>query len=821
MLRRNPGFTVICATSLALGIGANAATLRIINDVLVQPLPFPNGDRVVVIRTYPLADPSQLNMASLPDFVAWRERTMVFDAVGASVTNQAHLGSADDPGSAEPLQGQLFTSGVFSALGVQPILGRTFTDSEALIGKPGSPIVISHALWKDRFGGDTGVVGSRIRLNRSESTIVGVMPAGFAYPEGRTAYWAPLRVSRDPVPNTARVFGVVARLKPGVTVEQAEAELNAITAQMAAHDPERYKGLGVRIRTLRDALYGWTKTPLLTLQAGLALVLMIACINIAGLLLARGAARGPEIALRMSLGAGRGRIVRQLLAESVLLAFVSNAAGLLVAWWAIRGLTSVTPVPGLPRLPEVTLDASMLALMMALSLGTGLASGLAPALVSARKNLAGSVREATRMTTVLPGTLRLRSVLVAAQIALALMFLIGAGLLVNSFIRRAARELNFDPNGLVTVNVNAGSGPISQRELGTYRGFPYFEWGANPVAVLTRVHERLRSVPGVESAAGISFHPMYSFVLPRPQVELEITPGAHSAQDGLRTPVYFLVTHGFFATMKASVVRGREFDQGDTVSTKWAAVVNETMARQAWPGEDPIGKHVTLLLGPGERPREVIGVIRDIPVRREAPAEPVIYASYLQQPSYFGGPWPNMFGHMTFVLRSSGDPSTLIPAVRRAVADIQPDRPQTSPTVLRQVDTFLRQRHAYVMVLGVFACGATLLAAVGIYGVLAYAVAQRTREIGIRIALGAATRDIVGLVGMRAFLLIATGLAVGLGGALALTRLLSSQLWGVTATDPATYAGVLLTLGLVAVLACYVPVRRALHVDPTVALKSE
>jgi len=557
--------------------------------------------------------------------------------------------------------------------------------------------------------------------------------------------------------------------------------------------------------------------PLLTLEAAVALVLLIACANVAGLLLARGTVRHRQIALRVALGARRGRIIRQLLTESVLLSLVGGALGVLVAWGGLRALVAMSPPPGAPRIAEVGLNLPMLGVLALLSVGTGLLFGVVPALAGSQRDLTVSLNESARGTGTRPGRHRLREILVAAQIALALVLQIGSGLLMNSFLRLAGRDLNFDPEGLLTFEFRIPWQHYLHR-VGSYHDFPYFEIRPPPALTMERVFNKLREVPGAASVAGSSFPPVNSLIVPTVAVAIE---GQHERGRHALSVAYFLVTPNFFATMNAPLVRGRDFSDLDTASAPWVAIVNESTARRFWPGADPIGKRFTFDVVPEERPREVVGVVRDIPIRsRQTGPEPVIYASYLQQPSRYRNPWANMFGQMTFVLRSSADPMSLVPAARRAVAQIDPNRPLANVATVEQYLGERRFRY-YVLVLGVFALAATGLAAIGVYGVMAYAVAQRTHEIGIRMALGASASEVVNLVGRRAVWLISTGVVLGLAGSLALTRLIASQLWGVTPTDPATFAGVSLLLALVALLACVVPTRRALAVDPTFALRSD
>ena len=692
--------------------------------------------------------------------------------------------------------------------------------------------MISHRLWQRRFDSDPRIVGRHVRLNGKSTTIIGVMPPAFRYPED-SDYWAPLRITPRLLQGSARYYGVTARLAPGATIAQADAEVAAVAARLARETPGRSAGWGARVESLRETMYGWTRRPLLTLQTAVGLVLVIACVNVAGLLLARGRARAPELALRVSLGASRGRVVRQLLTESLLLSGLGGALGLIVTWWALQLSIPIFPPPNGVWIPPVAFDLRVAGLIALLSIVTGLAFGIAPAFAATRRDLVQAFSGA-RGGTHAPGTIAARGgramwgTLAAAQIALAVVLLIGTGLILHSVIRFASRPLNFEPEGLLTFEYRIHAGDYT-RPLAAPANGATFEIAPPPSLTIARVHERLRSIPGADGVAGIAFAHVNSFIVPTMALRLERAPGAGLSRAasapaaGASRAAYFLITPDFFKTMGAAMVRGRELRDADTVGAPWVAIVNETAARRFWPGLDPIGQHFTIDTVGDEQPRQVVGVVRDIPVRRDREApEPVVYVSYLQQPSRYREPWAGMFGQMNFVLRTSGDPLRLVPAVRQAVAEIDPQRPIANiARVDRQLDIGVEIRGVFALTLGLFAAVAMALAAIGIYGTLAYAVAQRTREIGIRIALGATRGEVFGLIGRRAIAVIVAGLIAGLAGALALTRLIASQLWGVTPTDPVTFAAVSLLVVCAALLASFAPVRRAMRVDPTIALKHE
>jgi putative ABC transport system permease protein len=819
MLRKTPGFTAVAVASLALGIGANVAILRAFDRVLLDGLPFPDAERLVIVRTIPLDAPGQTTNASLPEFAAWRDRNRSFEAIGASIADSRDFGAEGDF-VVERIGGQLFTPGVLSALGTQPMMGRFFTVDDTELDRP-AVVVISHRLWIRRFEADPNVVGRVILLNGVPTSIVGVMPQDFLYLDRRADYWAPLPVRGVQLRGSPRFYVVLARLKATVTLQQAEADLTAIGADLARDFPDQNKGWGVRLQPIRHALFGWTLRPLLILQAAVALLLLIACANVAGLLLARGTVRGPEIALRMSLGAGRGRIIRQLLAEGVLLSLLGGALGIIVAWWGLRGFVVMSPPLGAPVIGELGLNARMFGVIALVALTSPLVFGLAPALASSKPDARGQLNALAReMRT--PHHQHVRGALVAAQVGMALILLIAAGLLVNSFLRLAQRDLNFEPRGLLTFEYRIPAQEFL-RPIGSVRGYPLYEITRPPSLLMERVYDRLRRVPGARSVAGISHRPLNSLLVPAMTVKVEGQTIATDAERARRTVTYFLVTPNFFATMGASFVSGRDVDARDVRSAPWVAVINETAARWLWPGEQPIGKRFTLDTVPDDQSREVVGVVRDIPLSQiQTDSRPVIYASYLQQPGRYRGPWANMFGQMTFVLRGSRTAMELAPAARKAVAEIDPNRPLANVApVMLDLELGLRRRRPLALVLSGFALAATLLAAIGVYGLMAYSVTLRTREIGIRTALGASPRDVTMMVGRQAVVLVTIGLGAGLAGSVAWTQLIASQLWDVSPTDPLTFLGVSLLLVAVAIVASILPVRKALRVDPTVALKYE
>jgi predicted permease len=817
MLRKSPVFALVAAASLALGIGANTAVLGIFDSAFRSPLPYPQPDRLVRLHTHPLTNVQMRTQASLPEFVAWKARNRSFESIGFSLGQNQDLGPEEDGGPVERLTGHAFGPGLFQTLGIQPALGRFFTDAECRSGSASLVVVISHRLWQSRFGGDADVLGRTLRLGGTPRSIIGVMPQRFPYAAEGLDFWIPLSGDPGPLRDSARLFMVTARLKSGVNIPQAQADMDAIAVELAREFPSRHQGWGIQVQPLKDDLYGWTKAPLLTLEAAAGLVLLIACANVAGLLLARGSARGQEIAMRIALGASGGRIVRQLLTESVLLSLLGGAFGLLVAWWGLSAGPMATPPPGAPRLAGSSLNLQMLGITALTAVVTGLAFGWVPAFASFKPGVMGTLKNFAPTHT---ARHRLRGLLVTAQIALALVLSTGTGLLLKSFVRLTGRDFHFDTKGLLTFELRMPAQRF-MHEIGTFRDQRYFEIKPPPSLTLERIHIRLAQLQGLESAAGISHPPVNSLLLLSMPVLVEGRPTQNG--EGNRSAFYFMVTPGYFGTIKARIVEGRDLTGRDTVAAPWVAVINETAARRFWPGESPLGKRFRFDSVPDERPREVIGVVRDMPARtNQTTLEPSIYTSYFQQPSR-SGPWGNTMGQMTFVLRASGDPWSLLPEARRAVAEMDPTLALANVATVEQFARGgrLQDLSSYVSVLGLFAFAATGLAAVGIYGVMAFAVAQRVHEIGIRRALGASPREVLTFVGARAAFLILGGIVAGIGGSLVLTRLLGSQLWGVSPTDLSTYVSVSALVAGVGIAACVAPLSRATRVDPTVALRNE
>jgi putative ABC transport system permease protein len=827
MLIKKPGFTAVAALSVALGIAANTIIFSLINTTLLRPLPYPEADRVMIVWSMPLQRPDQRNNVNVSSFFAFRDRSQSFESIGAFNGGVANIGAEHDGAPAERIQGWTFTPSVFKALGVQPELGRLYADDEDQVENAAPVIVITHRFWQRHFNGSKDVIGKTLMMDKAPNTVIGVMPPSFTFFSDDMDYWAPLPIGRLQAQSKQGFLVVVGRLKRGVSMKQAQADKTPIAANLAASDPERNQGNGAKVESLQEAAYGTLRNPLLILQGAVGFVLLIGCANVAGLLLARAASRRTEVSLRAALGAGRGRIVRQLLTESVLLALLGGIIGVGLGWAGLRLFVGTAP-PGFPRLTELTLDIKVLGFTAVVAILTGLLFGIVPALQASKADLAGSLKESGRSGTDSVARQHVRSVMVAVQIALALVLLIGAGLMINSFLRVQSKSLGADPKGLLTFEFRFPQGEAI-KPYSRYRGMGL--WDVSPQTTLTfnRVFDRMQGVPGVLSAAGINRPPLNGDGISMPfLIEGKPAPPPGNAagsgsQEQARSANYFAVTSNFFATMRIPVLRGRDFTPQDTAAAPLAIIINQTMARCFFPDEDPIGKRITLDFVPNEQPRQIVAVVGDTPLNRfQKDQASIMYVPYTQQTPRWMGPWWNDRAAFYFVLRTSGDPMSLVPAMRRAVADVDPNKPAANiRTVEEYLDRQIQYQRLYVLLLSVFGGIAAVLAAVGIYGVMSYSVAERTREIGIRMALGASGSDVLMLVVRQGLILVSIGLGLGIASSFALTRVIKSALYGVTATDPVTYIAVSLALAAVALVACFVPTRRAIAVDPTVALRYE
>jgi predicted permease len=793
-LARTPGFTAAAVLALALGIGANTAIVSVVDSVLLRPLPYAEADRLTVILhggTKPVAPANYLD---------WRRQSTTFEAMGAADFWTPNLTGGDRP---EKLWALRMTADVLPLLGIPPLLGRFFRPEEDAIGRD-RVAVLSYGLWQRSFSGEPQVIGRRITLDGESYEVIGVMPSGFRFAPfwaTRAALWAPLALAERATSRAGNSLRVFARLKPGVSLAAAQAELATITGRLEKEFPGTNRN--VVVTPLKERVVGDVRRPLLVLLVAVGFVLTIACANVAHMLLARGAARRREIAVRMALGAGRSRVVRQLLTESLLLGLLGGAAGLLLGFAGVRGLLSLHPI-GLPRTDTISLDARVLAFTMVVSLATGALFGLVPALRAARLSLSEAFRDGERGSTEGIGRRRARSILIASEFALALMLLVGAGLMMRSFLALRGIDPGFDPRNVITAVVSV----TGSAEAQPGRRALFFQ----------SLVERIQRLPGVTAASGINHLPLAGDIWGFPfWVEGEPRPRPGEQH----TATYRVVLPGYFRTMGVPILRGRDFTADDRLDSPGVAVVNQKLAGQYWPGEDAIGKRINLdAPGKPEAWLTVVGVAKDT-VRSEWAAAPEeeVFLPYLQNRSYLENPGSHVV-YLTLVVRTSGEASVLASAIRGTVGSLAKDVAVSDiQTMDAVVDAAMAQPRFYLLLLGAFAAVALTLAAVGIYGVISYSVTTRTREIGVRMALGATRAELLRLVVGQAMKVVVAGAAVGLAGALALTRLMETLLYGVGAADPLTFLSVSLVLVAVALLASYVPARRAMRADPLRALR--
>ena len=806
-LRRNPGFTVVAVLTLSLGIGANTAMFSVINAVLLRPLPFLQPNRIVQLLKQ--SKDSTNESVSVPLFEYWKEHNQVFSDLAAF--SFATVGfNAATRGLPERVPGVRVTSQFFRVLGVSPALGRDFLPQEDVPGG-GKVVILGYNLWRTRFSADPNLVGQAITLDGQPYTVVGIMPPGFRWPASSTFgsgtdLWVPYQLpaqSRDP----ANYLAVIGRLKPGVAREQATASMTILNRRLRKEDPQAVaKDESVTLVSLHEMIVGNIRPALLVLMAAVGLVLLIACVNVANLMLARAATRGKEIAIRTALGAGRGRIFRQLSMESVTLGILGGALGLLVAAGADHLLIAFSPA-SIPQLNRAGLDWRVLAFTLAVSILTGVLFGLVPALSASRTNLNESLKEGSLRTTAGGKHRRLSGILVAGEIALSLMLLAGAGLLVKSFIRLANVNPGFDPRHVLTFETT-----LPEAKYDTPSAFAAFG---------RQVLDRLRAIPGVEDPAIITLLPtMGGLNLP---YDIEGRPVSEDGSSGNSS--YRYISPGYFRAMKIPLIRGRYFTDADTESSQPVVIINRTMAEKLWKNENPVGQTIIIgkSMGPKwtDRPRQIVGVVGDVKdLSLNQPAPPEMFIPYTQVPAHVIALMVRL-APLCWVVRTRGGTVPLT-AVRQAVLSVDANQPIANVEPMEEVLSGSISRWRFnMLLLGIFSLLALVLSAVGIYGVLSYSVAQRTHEMGIRMALGAERRDVLRFVVGQGFRLALIGVAIGIAGALALTRFLASLLYGVKPTDPLTFIAVSLILIAVALLACYIPARRAAKVDPMVALRYE
>lgn len=794
MLVRSPAFSILAILTLALAIGANSAVFSVINAVLLRPLPYENPEQLVrVFGTQP-----QLAQAptSPANFLDWKEQNQAFERIATFVGQGFNLLGGDKP---ERVRGARVSADLFQLLGMEPALGRTFQSDEEQRG-PNRVVVLSHDFWRSRFAGDDSIIGKSITLNDQTYTVIGVMPAGFAFPNERTQLWTPIAFSdTERATRDTNYIDVIARLKPGVTLAQAQEHMSALARQQAQRFPDTNTGIGVKLVALGEHTVGNIRPVLVVLLAAVAFVLLIACANVANLLLARAADRQREMAIRSALGASRSRVVRLLLVESVVIAVVGGAAGLMLAIWGIDLLVALKP-GNLPRVAEISIDRGVFGFAALLSLITGVGFGLVPAWHVSKPDLNEGLKESSRGTSGGPGRQRLRGSLVVCEIALSLVLLIGAGLMIRSFARLLAVDPGFNPTNVLQAFVSLPSTkyPDARRQA----------------AFFDALLERTRNLAGVIAIGAVSDLPLLGGNSTVFDVE-----GRAPAQPGQRSLIdYRAASADYFSAMGMRLVKGRAFSARDTADAPGVVIINETTAARFFPNEDPIGKRIALS-GPPDL-REIVGVVADVRnYGLDADVKPEAYVPFVQNaPEYLSA----VAAGMNIVVRTASDASAFAPTFRAQVQAIDKDQPISElSTMEAQLAESIAQRRFNMLLLAVFAGLALVLAAVGIYGVVGYTVAQRSHEMGIRMALGASRGDILRLVFGHSMLTTLAGIAVGLIAALALTRLISSLLYDVAPTDPLVFAGITSLLVLVASTATYLPARRAMRVNPIEALRHE
>lgn len=785
MLRTHPGFTAVAVLTLALGIGANTAIFSVVNAVVLRPLPFREPDRIV--RMWGTFSQGNNASTSPPDFLDFRSQNSTFEEFAAMRGGSFNLTGQSEP---ERVIGADVTTNFFAALGVTPLLGRTFTPDEEQAGNA-RVAIISQGLWQRRFGGDPTIVGETLLLDGNSHTIVGVAPNEGRMPD-ETDVWRPLTFDSPGMKiRRFHFLRAIGRLKPGVTLEQAKADVDAIAIGLEERYPDTNATWRLRLVPLRDELLGDIRPALYVLLGAVAFVLLIACANVANLLLARAARRQKEMAIRLALGAGRLRLIGQLLTESVLLSSIGGGVGLLLAVWGTELLVKVAPGT-IPRVAEIGVDNRVLGFTVLLSLVTGAVFGLVPAWQASRPDVNESLKDGGKGTVAQTRNTRTRSGLVVAEIAAALVLLVGAALLVQSFQRLQNVDPGFDPKNVLTMRV-----PLSDAK--------YAEPGRS-ANFLHQVLERVAALPGVQAAGTTTQLPLRGGG--DTYFKIEGRPFASSNEQV--TALDPAISSDYLRAMGIPLISGRPFTDQETREPEKKVIINKVFADTYFPGEDPLGQRLIIDLG---RPAvcEIIGVAKNV-----------------RQFSLQGQPVPTMYlpsieaGRGSLVVRTSGDPLALAGAVREAVQSLDKDQPVASVQSMEQIlSGSVAQPRFRTLLLSVFAGLALILAAVGIYGVISYTVTQRTHEIGIRMALGAPAAAVVKLVVAQGIRLTVTGVLIGLGGAWALTRLMETLLFGVTSTDPLTFAAVAVLLAGVALLACYIPARRAAKVDPIIALRYE
>jgi putative ABC transport system permease protein len=799
-LTRTPGFTVVAMLTLALGIGANTTIFSVINDTLLKPLPFPDSERLVLVWETFGKGPDNLNIVSAPNFWDFHRQSHSFEsmAIFDSAGRGYNLSATGNKQEAEQVSGLRVSAGFFSVLGVKPFLGRTFLAEEETLGKD-HEVVLSYGLWQSRYGGDPSLVGKTITVDGAEFAVIGVMPREFEWQfwSGPRKLWVPVGYTKTDFGRGDNSFLSIARLKPGVTEAQAKAAMEAIAAHVQQQYPEEDADMGATISPLGEFGMRGIRTTMLTLLAAVAFVLLIACVNVANLLLARGAARQKEFAIRRALGAAGSRIARQLLTESLMLSLAGGVTGLALAFWSTRLLFFVFKLGSLylPMRPidSIHMDGRVFAFTLLVSALTGILFGIAPALSALRSGVNEPLKEGGRSMS--SGGNRVRQVLVASEVALALVVLSGAGLMIKSMTLLLGVDPGFNPKNVLTMQMS-----VPQEVI--YNGPPDLPRYCQDLT------EHVGAIPGVLSVGAIAHLPLQGNAGRGFQIE-----GQPPADPGkMPGASYSVVCPNYFQAMGIPILKGREFTAQDTLSSPGVIVINESMAKRFWPKEDPIGRAIRL--GGSNGPRlTVVGIAGDVHFQGlDSPSRRQFFRPYPQ------AGWPVM----SVVVRTINAPATFTTSIKKAIADFLPDRPVSGVESMEQiVHNSTGSRRFPMLLLSVFSVLALVLAAIGIVGVVSHSVAQRTHEIGIRMALGARTMDVLRLMVNSNMIWVLIGLAVGAAGSAGLARLLTGMLYSVRPFDPLVLGSVSLLLAAVALFASYLPARRAANIDPIAALRCE
>jgi predicted permease len=815
VLRRNPWFTAVAVLTLAIAIGANTIILGIVNSLLVRALPYPNADRLAVIWSIPPNHPEQKFPTTSGGYVLLRDNSRLFEAIGAARLYEAFtVADNSDGANWERVQAQWFTPDMVRVLGVQPLLGR-WPNADDDFNQ--SFIVISHGLWQRKLGGTPDVLGKKLLLDLGTATITGVMPPGFELLNPDAEIWIrqPIQGMLPRSPN--RIFAAIGRLKPGVTLQQAQEELNAITPRFSEQVPDVHLGWGLKAESLHDVYVGRIRKPLLILQGAVFFVFVIACANVAGLLVAQGVARRKELAIRSAIGSNRWRIVRQLVVETVLLALGAGLVGLTLAWAGLRAFSRFAP-SDFPRLNEISIDAQVFGFALLASLATGMVFGALPSIQVSHLDLVDALCGTSRSASAGGQRQRLRSGFVVLQISLAVVLLIGSGLLLRSLLLVSLAQVGFSPHGLMTLQIPFPRSVYYTSAGNTPAGGLMVEFDSKLSNVTERIRARLKSVSGVESAT-VATTPPLGGVPRRVNFVRGDTLTPPSEQEAW-TAEWYPVAADYFETLRIPLISGRTIGSGDTSFRRPVVVINSTLARRFFPKDDPIGRQIQLGLL-DEQPRDIIGIVGDVRQNRyETTGQPQVYVPHDQLPQRMDLNIARQVLVKTFVVRISGVPP--IAALRAAVREVDPTAAFSS---VRTVDEYavaqLQDLRQYTALLTLFGTISALLCVIGIFGVMAHAVMQRRNELGIRIALGAPKASVLRLILRQGLLLVASGMALGMLAAIALTQVIRSFLWGITPTDPVTFVIVSAALTGLALIACYVPARRALKIDPIIALRIE